>query len=201
MPIADKKFSGWCCVYADPPDSEDTKRGIEDIPKPILQQWVQKKFQLNNGQSCPVRLDHWGKKFDIGLITDSKMAPTGETFCYFEVDMSKELGKEIGAYLDRCEKEKIPVGCSIGHEVCVDMDTGVAEWYNLEEVSLCGRGAREHTIILPPNLVKSLETMTIAASKGTIKYTPMVSEVIESNFKTLVRVMCSRKQARMSGMF
>lgn len=195
MPIVGDKFDGWCCVYSDPPESEENKVDITDIPATTLKQWCSNKFRLADGRPCPIRLDHMSGKFDVGHIVEAKMGPGGATFVRFEIDMSKELGKEVGTYLDKCEKERKPIGCSIGHEVCVDLDTNVAQYYNIEEVSLCGRGARADTIILPPDLAKSLEKMTVVASKSNTFNSPVVSEQVSSNFSTLVRVVCSKPRS------
>lgn len=216
MPVVGNKYIGWTCAYASPPADEDKKTSYREIPQTVLKKWVQEGFKshFEPGKACPVRFCHADSRYDIGEVTQAKMASDGSLLLRIELDMTNPIGERVGNMLSDTEDMSLQevdsaetlssskstrppiLGFSLGHRVWLNEDHLTAREYRLEEYSVCDRGARDKTVLLPADMYELIDKMQCMALKNVeLDQTPITQMPVAASHHTILAAL-SRAQNR-----
>lgn len=163
-----------CAYYRPPVQKKPTDRlpDHRDIPVHVLGQWVKDGTFKKIG----VHALHY-KSASIGKIIEAKQAADGSVIVKFEIDRSNPMGEMVAQKVEAKELK----GLSLGHRY-KPKPNGDRE-YILDELTICGEGARNDTVII---------SVGDAATQGDMSCHTEAKSVVPMSTEDSVAVMCSK---------
>lgn len=163
------------CAYYRPPVQKkptDKLSDHRDIPVHVLGQWIKD----GSFKKIGVHALHY-KSASVGKIVEARQAADGSVIVQFEIDRSSPMGEMVAQKVESKELK----GLSIGHRYKPKPD-GSRE-YILDELTICGEGARNDTVII---------SVGEATNEGAMSCHTEAKSAVPMSTEDSVSVMCSK---------